>query len=191
MNEPRASAAFSLETEYLLALRAKAEKFEKCVADLPPFLTRCSPDLRQENIGQAPQPPRTQADKMVAMFPVPLFRKFSRRLADPFPTKKKPPDCDGSGRLEIHIPLFHQQHLAGALDGRGEAALVMRGHAGVFARQDAALVGHILPEQGDVLEIQRVLGEVNFRLGARRALFRGAAVAALVFFGVRLAGHII
>jgi len=31
-------------------------------------------------------------------------------------------------------------------DGRGETALVVRGHAGVFARQNAALVGHILLE---------------------------------------------
>ena len=32
----------------------------------------------------------------------------------------------------------------------------MRRQAGVFAGQDAALVGHKLPEQGDVLEIERV-----------------------------------
>jgi hypothetical protein len=87
--------------------------------------------------------------------------------------------------------LLHQQHLARALDGVCQAALVVRGHSGVFAWQNAALVGDVLTEQIRVLEIQRVLSEVNFRLRARRALFRGAAVAALVFFGVRLAGHII
>ena len=65
----------------------------------------------------------------------------------------------------------------------------MRGHASVFARQDATLIGHILAEQGNVLEIQSVLGEVNFWLRTGRAVFRGAAIAALVFFGVRLAGH--
>ena len=65
----------------------------------------------------------------------------------------------------------------------------MRGHAGVFARKNAALVGHILAQQIGVLEIQRVLGEVNLRLGAGRAVFRCAALAALVFFGVRLAGR--
>src|ERR1700690_1220393 len=65
----------------------------------------------------------------------------------------------------------------------------MRGHAGVFARQDAALVGHILPEQRDVLEIQRILGGGNFRLRAGRALLGRAAAAALVFFGVGLAWH--
>jgi hypothetical protein len=94
-----------------------------------------------------------------------------------------------SGRLEIHCKLFHQQHLARAFDGVGQAALIMRRHAGVFARQNAALIGHVLLEQGGVLEIERVLGEVNFWLRARRAVFRRAAVAALVFVGVRLAGH--
>jgi hypothetical protein len=95
------------------------------------------------------------------------------------------------GRLEIQLKSFHQQHLARAFDGVRQAALIMRGHSGVFARQDAALIGDILPEQIRVLEIERVLGEVNLRLRARCALFRRAAIAALVFFGIRLAGHII
>ena len=87
--------------------------------------------------------------------------------------------------------LLHQKHLARALDGVRQAALIMRGHSGVFARQDAALVGDVLPEQVGVLEIKRIFGEVNLRLRARCAVFRRAAVAALVLFGVRLAGHII
>jgi len=87
--------------------------------------------------------------------------------------------------------LLHQKHLARALDGVSQAALIMRGHPGVFARQDAALVGDVLAEQVGVLEIQRVFGEVNFRLWARRAVLGGAAVAALVFFRVCLAWHII
>jgi len=87
--------------------------------------------------------------------------------------------------------LLHQKHLARALDGVRQAALIMRGHSGVFARQDAALVGDVLPEQVGVLEIERVLGEVNLRLWARRAVLGGAAVAALVFFRVCLAWHII
>src|SRR5450631_1635081 len=66
--------------------------------------------------------------------------------------------------------LLHQQHLAGAFDGAGHAALVMRGQAGVF-------------------EIERVHGEVNLRLRSRRAVFHRAARAALVLFGVRLAWH--
>jgi hypothetical protein len=91
--------------------------------------------------------------------------------------------------LNFGLGLLHQKHLPGALDGRGETALVVRGHAGVFAWQDAALVGHILLEQGDVLEIQGVLGEVDFRLRAGRPVFGRAAVTALIFFGIRLAGH--
>src|SRR5271170_3090583 len=64
----------------------------------------------------------------------------------------------------------------------------MRGQAGVFARQDAALVGHVLPEQISVLEIEGVEREVNFWFWTRRAFHR-TAVAALVLFGVRFAWH--
>jgi hypothetical protein len=71
--------------------------------------------------------------------------------------------------------LSHQQHLTRAFDGAGHAALIMRWQAGVFAGQDAALVGHELPEQVGVLEIQRVDGEIYFRFRTRRAIFRGAA----------------
>jgi hypothetical protein len=84
-------------------------------------------------------------------------------------------------RIGCRPDVLHQQHLARAFDG-GSAALVMRRQAGVFARQDAALVGHELLEQGGVLEIQRVDGEVNLRLGPRRATLaplprRAAALA--------------
>src|ERR1700744_4864929 len=68
--------------------------------------------------------------------------------------------------------LLDQQHLARALDRLRQAALIVRGHARVLARKDAALVGHILAEQVRVLEIQRVLGEVNLRLRTGRAVFR-------------------
>ena len=86
--------------------------------------------------------------------------------------------------------LLHQQHLARAFDGAGQATLIMRGHPGVFARQDAALVGHELPEQVGVLEIQRVDGKINFRFWTRRAIFRGAArTAAFPFVSVGFAWH--
>jgi hypothetical protein len=85
--------------------------------------------------------------------------------------------------------LLHQQHLARAFDGVCQATLIMRRHSGVFAGQNAALVGHVLPEQVRVLEIQRILREINFWFRARRAVFRRAARPALVFFGVRFAGH--
>ena len=66
----------------------------------------------------------------------------------------------------------------------------MRGQAGVFAGQNAALVGHKLPEQIGVLEIQRVGGEIDFRFRTRRADFRGAArTAAIPFVGVGFAWH--
>jgi hypothetical protein len=84
--------------------------------------------------------------------------------------KKKPPDCKCNRTAENR--LLHQQHLARAFDGAGQLALIMRGHPGVFARQDTALIGHILPEQIGVLEIERVNGEVNLRLRPLYAIFR-------------------
>ena len=66
----------------------------------------------------------------------------------------------------------------------------MRWQAGVFAGQDAALVGHKLPEQVGVLEIKRVDGEINFWFRTRRAVFRGAArTAAVPFVSVGFAWH--
>jgi len=86
--------------------------------------------------------------------------------------------------------LLHQQHLARTFDGAGQAALIMRRHARVFAGKDAALVGHILPEQIGVLEIERVGGEIYFRFRTRRAIFRGAArTTAFPFVSVGFAWH--
>jgi len=99
-----------------------------------------------------------------------------------------PPECKCNRAAENR--LLHQQHLARALDGAGQTALVMRGHPGVFARQDAALVGHILPEQIGVFEIERVGGKVNLWLRPRRAFFRlAAARTAAVFVGMGFAWH--
>ena len=86
--------------------------------------------------------------------------------------------------------LLHQQHLARAFDRASHAALIMGGQAGVFAGQDAALVGHELPEQVGVFEIQRVDGEINFRFWTRCAVFRGAArTASVPFVGIGFAWH--
>jgi hypothetical protein len=77
--------------------------------------------------------------------------------------------------------LLHQQHLPGALDGFIEPALIMRGKAGVFAREDAALIGDELAEQVRVLEIEGINGEIDLRLWpGRSVLVAGAALAALV-----------
>jgi hypothetical protein len=84
--------------------------------------------------------------------------------------------------------LLHQQHLPRAFDRVGEAALVVGRHPGVFAGQNAALVGHVLAQQIGVLEIQRVGGEVNLGFWTRRAVFHGT-LAALVLFGVSFPGH--
>ena len=72
--------------------------------------------------------------------------------------------------------LLHQQHLPGAFDGPVQAALVVGGQTGVFAGQDAALIGHELPEQVDVLEVEGVDGEVDFGLGPGRARSRTTRV---------------
>ena len=102
--------------------------------------------------------------------------------------QKKPPDCKCNRTAENK--LLHQQHLARALDGTGQLALIMRGHPGVFARQDAALIGHKLPEQIGVLEIERVNGEVNLWLRPRRAIFRPVTrPAAVPFVCISFAWH--
>ena len=41
----------------------------------------------------------------------------------------------------------------------------MSGQSGVFARQDASLVGHKLLQKIDVLVVQGIDGEVNLGLG--------------------------
>ena len=64
----------------------------------------------------------------------------------------------------------------------------MGGHAGVFAGQDAALVGHVLAKQIGVFVIERVGGEINLGFGPGRAIFHGA-LAALFFVFMGLAGH--
>ncbi len=85
---------------------------------------------------------------------------------------------------------LHQQHLTRAFDGAVQAALIMRGQSGVFAREDAALISHKRAEQVRVLEVQSVHREINLRLRARRAFFCGAATTTAVgFVCVCLARH--
>ena len=80
------------------------------------------------------------------------------------------------------VKLFHQQHLPRALDGAGEATLVGRGQAGVFARQNTALIGDVFAEQLDVLGVE--VGEVEIHLGFGAGGAALAAAAALVGFVV-------
>ena len=116
-----------------------------------------------------------------------IFQGKSAIKCKCFATNLPQNTADKCGAVE---KLLHQQHLAGAFDGAGHAALIMRGQAGVFAGQDAALVGHELPEQVGILEIQRVDGEIYFGFWTRRAIFRGAArTAAFPFVSVGFAWH--
>ena len=88
------------------------------------------------------------------------------------------------------MKLFHQQHLSSAFDGTVQLTLVVRGQTGVFARKNTALVGNELFEQGDVFEIERIEGEIDFRLRPRRPVFHRAALATrLVFIFVYFAWH--
>ena len=64
----------------------------------------------------------------------------------------------------------------------------MGGHAGVFAGENAALVGHVLAEQIGVLVVQGVGREIDFGLGPGRAVLH-RALAALVFVFMGFAGH--
>ena len=69
--------------------------------------------------------------------------------------------------------LFHQKHLARPFNGAVQLPLVMGGQAGVFAREDAALVGHELFEEGHILKIQGIKSEVNLGFGPGSADFNG------------------
>jgi len=84
--------------------------------------------------------------------------------------------------------LFHHQHLPRAFDGAVKPALIMRGQTGVFARQDSALVGHELPEQVDIFEIERVGREIDFGFGPRRAHFHERTAASTAAVGLVRAG---
>ena len=72
-------------------------------------------------------------------------------------------------KISSSSQLLHEKHLAGALHRAVELALVVRGQTGVFAREDATLVSHELPEQGGVFEVESVDCEVDLRLGPRSA----------------------
>jgi len=65
----------------------------------------------------------------------------------------------------------------------------VRGQTGVFAGKNAALVGHELLEQSDILEIKRIKGEINlwFRTGC--PVFHRALSPLLVFFFIGFAWH--
>ena len=87
--------------------------------------------------------------------------------------------------------LLHEQHLACALDGTIQPALIVRGKAGVLSRQDPSLICHKLLQQVDVFEIERVDGKIDFGLGARGAGFTvgAGAVAAFVLIWPSFARH--
>jgi hypothetical protein len=68
----------------------------------------------------------------------------------------------------------------------------MRGQTGVFAGQDAALVGHELPQQVDILEIKRIGREIDFWFGPRGAHFHertGTSTAAVGLVRSSFARH--
>jgi hypothetical protein len=98
------------------------------------------------------------------------------------------PESERQGIYDRGNFLLHQQHLTGALDGVGQTALIMSRHTGVFAGQDAALIGDVLAEQIGVLIVQGVGGEINLRLWPGCAIFHWA-LAALIFVGMSFAGH--
>jgi hypothetical protein len=92
------------------------------------------------------------------------------------------------------VVLFHQEHLAGAFDGFGQAALVMSRQPGVFAREDAALICDELLKEDGIFVINGLNGKIDFRFGPGGAAFRGPATAAVsaagTFVGVGFSGHV-
>src|SRR5262245_41438596 len=89
--------------------------------------------------------------------------------------------------------LFHQQHLARALDGAIQPALIVGRQSGIFSRQNATVVRDKLPQQVRVLEIEGVDREINLRLWPRCAFLHGPAASpsagAVSFIRVSLAWH--
>ena len=77
--------------------------------------------------------------------------------------------------------LFHEQHLAGALDGAGEPALVTSRQPGVFAGQQTSLICHKLFQMHWVFKVQGIDREINFWLGTRCAALIGSIAAATSF----------
>jgi len=67
--------------------------------------------------------------------------------------------------------LLHQQHLPRSFNGAIEPSLIMSRQAGIFAGQNAALIGHKLPEKIDILKIESISGEIHLRLGPRGSHF--------------------
>lgn len=68
----------------------------------------------------------------------------------------------------------------------------MGGQSGILSRQEPPLVGHELPQQIDVLKIEGVDREVDFRFWSRRAgLGGGIAISTAAIRAIRvcLAGH--
>src|SRR3989442_15563186 len=55
---------------------------------------------------------------------------------------------------------------------------------GVFSGKNSALIGHKLFQQVDILEIERVNGEVDFGLRPRRADFGKGTATAAAFVGL-------
>lgn len=69
--------------------------------------------------------------------------------------------------------LFHEQSLPRAFYCFCKAPLIVRGQAGVFTRQNSPGFGNELGEQGGILEIEHIDGEIDFWLGPRCADFTG------------------
>ena len=80
--------------------------------------------------------------------------------------------------------LLHEQHLTGAFDRPIKLSLVVRRQAGVFAWQDSPLVGHELPQQVDIFEIERVCREIDFGFRPRRAHFHERTAASTAAVGL-------
>lgn len=90
------------------------------------------------------------------------------------------------------LGLLHQQHLAGALDGPAQAALVMRRKSGILAGQQTPLIRDKSPQQVGILEIQGVNGELDLGLrpwGAWLGRRAAAAIAVSLFLGISFARH--
>jgi hypothetical protein len=119
-----------------------------------------------------------------------LWGRFEGRLSFLLQETKKPQKSAAFKKSVFCPALFHEKHLASSFNGAIELALVMRRQPSVFARKNAALVRHKLPQQGGVFEIERIDRKVDLGFRARSPHFHRPAARALVLLWMSFAWHI-
>ena len=115
------------------------------------------------------------------------MRKIANRLHHQGDLGKQKTRRRTGGFQKGRDSLLHQKHLPSALDRDAELALEGGRQAGVLPGQNPSVVGHVLLEQGDVLVVDSVDGELDLGLRTRGPGCGRSAL--LLFLELGLAGH--